>query len=384
MPNTSLSWLDFNARTLSQAVQHWHLHHDEVALGAWLLSGHHVVGDVTVLTAPLMQEFVEGIKRCDMDNVGSCPLPTDWPKHSMEETQYLRDILTQVHWDHMTVDQPENVISMGLLNVLYPSPEHRHALATGNYSADTEHSRLYIGFPMNDMWWQRLPLMNQADREANKEYGRWSNLLSSVAGQDHPRKGLYMALLLEPAKELEKEQLERCDDLTFLVPSIEQIIQSNVPGKMAMAMSQAVYCPRDKIPDPQWWTSWDDWCAQEPQEAQLALASLLLSRVGDLEAAPDAGDLATRNGLVRMASLRNPSASYSIAHVMSERRKYEHYSLDELLEMALPISERQFRLFEGIASCQEQLILCYQKLQQQPQPELGLNGEQMGDLLVGS
>lgn len=390
---TTLSWLDFNPRTWSQAIQDWHVHHDQVALNAWLVSGRHPVGDVQGLTEPLVQEFVNALKQCDDFLLEECDLPVDWPVNSMAQTQCFRDILSQVSWPHLEYPQggseeladsaQASSARIGLLPLLYPSKEIKTRLAVGNYDFNTEHLRLSLGFALNEVWWKRFPLRPQPTEDNPLQSGVWSNLLGSVLRQNHPRKGLYAALLFEEIKTQERPQRERGDDPPLALPTIEQILASNVPGKMSMALSQALYCPRDKIPDPKWWNAWDAWCEEEPREAQLALVSLLLNRVGGLEPAPDAGDTSTRQALVRLASLRHPPASYSIANLMGERQKYSGWTLDELVEYALPVAERSFCLFDGIASCQEQLILSYQNLQQQPQPELGLDSEQLGSLLVG-
>ena len=90
-----------------------------------------------------------------------------------------------------------------------------------------------------------------------------------------------------------------------------------------------------------------------------------------------------RSMLVRAASLRDPPPNFGIAYTQQERKKYEGWSVDELLEHALPVNDRTVCLFDGLGSYQEQLSLQYAQMKEKARQAPGFEDVPPGNDLFG-
>ena len=66
-----------------------------------------------------------------------------------------------------------------------------------------------------------------------------------------------------------------------------------------------------------------------------------------------------------------------------ERKKYEGWSADELLEHALPVNDRTVHLFDGLSSYQDQLALQYQQFKEKTRQGPGFQDVTLGEDLFG-
>lgn len=347
------------------------------------MGGHRRVGDISVLTPERMNSFVQGVMQCSDESVQAYDVPLEWPPESIVQTQPIRQALMQVPaWSSSVYEEDENGGFPKLAShaCLYPDAKVQAMLASGNYGPLTESVRLWLGFDLNPAWWDKLPFWSHAQHDQYKGSMDWERLMERVLDKPHPNQGLHLALLLEPVRSVQRARKERGEDgSVFEEPTVEQILASGIQDKLPFVFYAAVSCPRDKVPNPIWWKTWDAWCQAEPEHAQLAATTVLLARL----TAVGTGDGHMRNMLTRTASLRDPPPNFGIAYTQQERKKYEGWSVDELLEHALPVNERTVCLFDGLGSYQEQLTLQYLQMKEKTRPGPGFDDVPLGNELFG-
>lgn len=382
MTHLPLSWLECNEKPLAQAVLDWNQHADSRNLQAWLAMSNRGVGDIAKVSTEQIQSFVQGVLAFkDYGTADSYSLPMDWPVESIEQTQALRDIMLQVPaWEDQANEDLNSPNELGIKQLLYPLDSHKDILASNAYSPGTEAFRMHLGMTSNAEWWRKLPLWSQEEKDIFENSNAWEHLMLQVLAQPHSEQGTRLALIAQPLEALQKERRNEGEKSSiFVAPTMSQVLASNVQGKMALALWQALHCPRDAIPEPSWWEHWDAWCNDDQQAAELALATICLARMARFEFGSQ--DEMLRKTLARLASLREPPANYSIAAMNTERKKYADWTMDELAARAMPVETRTLRFFEGLAPHHDQLLLHYQTLQQKPQPQLGSSEFSMGDLV---
>lgn len=384
MAISSFSWLDYSTKSLAQTVFDWNSQHDVQALEAWLLQSNGHVGpyaSIEFLTPELMAEFVQGVEQCSDEAIRAYQLPIDWPRETILQTQILRDGMLNVEpWSEQADEDTRGANELGFVQLLYPTQRSQQMLASSMYSPSTEALRLHLGMPVNDAWWQRLPLRSQAEKDLHQQSCGWENLLREILARPEPKQGLRIALMMELLRLQAQERKEQGEQSVFVEPTVAHVLASNIEGKMALALWQALNCPRDKIPESSWWTQWDEWCNTEPEEAQLALATLLLVRTGPCTV--DQVNSISRHVVERLVSLRDPPVTYALAHVFSERKKYASWSIDELVGRTLPVKNRTLRFFDGLGTVQEQLLCNYEALLQKTQPKLGFDDVALDHLFM--
>ena len=360
----------------------WSANQDSRALRAWLVSSNREVGGIDAVSPEQMHAFVQGVLGLEHAAATAYHLPMEWPVKSIGSTQVLREIMLLVPaWREEASEELNSPQELGPKQLLYQTQEAKSVLASNAYTPGTEAWRMHLGMGSNPAWWRKLPLWTQAEKEAQEKSNAWEHLLRQVLAEPHPEQGTRLALISQPLEALQKEKRDNHEPPgAFVAPTPQQVVASNIQGKMALALWQALNCPRDAIPEPSWWTEWDLWCQTEQKPAELALASLLLSKIASFDGD---SDHMLRQTLVRFVSLRSPPENYSIASIYKERAKYASLSMDALLERTIPVESRTLRLFEGLATGREQLLLHYQALQEETQPKLGLTQAAFGELLAG-
>lgn len=375
-----LSWLESSQKPLAQAVLDWSIHQDSRALRAWLASSNRKIGDIEQVTPEKMQSFVQGVLDLHPTAAMAYHLPMEWPAESIERTRVLRELMLLVPaWREQASESLNSPNELGIMQVLYPTEEAKAILASNHYTPGTEAWRMHLGMKSNPVWWRKLPLWTQAEKDEQAKSNAWGHLLREVLAESHPEQGTRLALLSQPMAGLQRDRQNNGESPSaFGSPTPQQVLDSNIQGKMALALWQALNCPRDAIPEPSWWAQWDQWCQTDQKPAELALASLLLSKIASVEGD---SDHTLRQTLVRLVSLRSPPENYSITSMYNERKKYADLSMDALLERTMPMESRTLRLFEGLATGREQLLLHYQSLQEETQPKLGLTEIAFGELL---
>ena len=381
--NPPFTWLDQRPQTLAQAVLSWNKTHDIHALEAWLLGGHRKVGDIAVLTPERMESFVQGVMQCSPESVQAYNLPLEWPRESILQTQPVRDALMRVPaWSSSIYEEDENggFAKLATHACLYPDAHVQAQLTSGNYGPLTESVRLWLGFDLNPAWWDKLPFWSHEQHDKYNGSMDWERLMERVLERPHPNQGLHLALLLEPVRAVQRARKDVGQESSvFEEPTAEQILASDLQDKMPFVFYAAVACPRDKVPKPSWFKAWDAWCQTEPEQAQLAAITVLLARL----VAVGTGDAHMRSMLIRLASLRDPPPNFGIAYTQQERKKYEGWTVDELLEHALPVNDRTVHLFDGLGSYQEQLSLQYLQMKEKTRQGPGFDDAQMGNDLFG-
>lgn len=382
MKNSPLSWLECSEKTLAQAVDDWDAHRNPRVLEAWLAMSNRDVGDIDYIAPEKMHTFVQGVLELDYKAAAAYHLPMEWPLESIEKTQILRDIMVLVPaWREQAREDLNSPNELSIGQLLYPLEEHKRILASNRYTPGTEATRMHLGMPPNNAWWRRLPLWTEEERDTYAQSNTWEHLLKKVLANPHPEQGTRLGLIF-PFLEAQQKNQAMTNGVTpvFSSPTVEQVLDSAVQGKMALALWQALNCPRNAIPDPSWWSHWDKWCRDEQPRAELALATMLLARAVRFELGNQEHML--RMTLVRLASLREPPENFSILNMNAERKKYASWSLDDLAERTFPVESRTLRFFEGLADSKEQLLLHYQALQEKTQPTLGLPESVLRDFLV--
>ena len=380
---TPFTWLDRRIHTLAQAVVAWNESHDVHALQAWLVGSNHRVGDISVLTPERMDSFVQGIMQCSPQCIEAYELPLAWPSESIVQTQVIRNALMRVPaWSSSLYEEDENggFAKLDTRACLYPDAKVQSLIANGVYGPMTESVRLYLGFEPNTVWWDKLAFWDQ--EQHNRYHGAmdWAHLMERVVQQPHSNQGLHLALLLEPVRSAERARRDSGYGTSlFEEPTVEHILASQIQDKMPFVFYAAVACPRDKIPNPIWWKAWDAWCQAEPEQAQLAATTVLLARLTRV----GSGDNHLRTMLIRAAALRDPPPNFGIAYTQMERKKYEGWSADELLEHALPVNDRTVHLFDGLSSYQDQLALQYQQFKEKTRQGPGFQDVPLGEDLFG-
>lgn len=381
---TPFTWLDQRPQTMAQAVLAWNETRNVRALEAWLLGGHRKVGDIAVLTPERMESFVQGVMQCSDESVRAYSPPLEWPTESIVQTQPIRDALMRVPaWSTSVYEEDENGGSFAKLAshaCLYPDANVQSLLASGSYGPLTESTRLWLGFDLNPVWWEKLPFWSHEQHEQYKGSLDWERLMQSVLERPHPNQGVHLALLLEPVRLVQRAQRELgYGPSIYEEPTVADILASSIQDKMALVFYAAIACPRDKLPNPSWWKTWDAWCQAEPEQAQLAITTVLLARLTSV----GSGGNHLRSMLVRAASLRDPPPNFGIAYTRQEQKKYEGWSVDELLEHALPVNDRTVHLFDGLASYEDQLTLQYMQMKEKTRPGPGFDDAPLGNDLFG-
>lgn len=380
---TPFTWLDQRPQTMAQAVLAWNETRNVHALEAWLLGGHRKVGDVSVLTPERMESFVQGVMQCSDECVRAYSLPLEWPTESIVQTQPARDALMRVPaWSSSIYEEDEKggFAKLASHACLYPDANVQSLLASGRYGPFTESIRLWLGFDLNPTWWDKLPFWSHEQHDIYRGSMDWERLMEQVLAKPHSHQGSHLALLLEPVRAVHRARKEMGDTSSvFEEPTVEQILASGIQDKMPFVFYAAVSCPRDKVPNPTWWKTWDAWCQAEPEQAQLAATTVLLARL----VAVGTGDNHMRSMLIRAASLRDPPPNFGIAYTQQERKKYEGWSVDELLEHALPVNDRTVHLFDGLSSFQDQLTLQYLQMKEKTRPGPGFDDVPLGNDLFG-
>ena len=351
-----LSWLDYSRNTLADMV----VASDKASVNdvtAWLLSNPRDVGDMDAVSVEQMAAFIALVQQCSPLATDAYELPCQWSARSIDKTQVFREMMLNVEiWRYKATPEKNDEREMDFTQLLYPTEAAKAILSTGIYSPNVEASRLYLGMAPNALWWNRLPLWGMPEIDKYTRSLGWEYLRRELTSCPHAEQGLRIAL----ASMRETNSGSPTKSSVLQSPSVPQIIASNVEGKMPLALWQALHCSRDNIPDPAWWQHWDAWVQEKPEQAQLSLTSLFLAKIYGLQS--DLGSRVLRTSLIRLVSLRDPPATFSIANLALETKKYDHLSMDALLEKTLPIPNRTLCLFESLDAYRNQLLLHYQKL----------------------